>query len=282
MTDQGSTPIAGGNVTTPPTQVTNNAQNVTPPSGDWTTGLNEDFKGYVQNKGFKDPSSIIDSYRNLEKLLGAPKERLLRLPDKEDAPEWGDVFNRLGRPEKADQYDIKVPEGMGTDDFAQWARNNFHELGLSKKQGESLATKWNDYIQTAINQQNEQFKNTLVQEEQGLKKDWGMAFDQNINVAKQAAQAFGLDGPTIDKLEESMGFAGLMKFMHKIGSGMGEDNFVSGQNSSGFNGALSPQAAKQKIQDLRADNEFIKKYVGGDLSSRQEMERLHKFAYPEN
>jgi hypothetical protein len=155
-------------------------------------------------------------------------------------------------------------------------------LGLSKKQGESLATKWNDYIQTAINQQNEQFKNTLVQEEQGLKKDWGMAFDQNINVAKQAAQAFGLDGPTIDKLEESMGFAGLMKFMHKIGSGMGEDNFVSGQNSSGFNGALSPQAAKQKIQDLRADNEFIKKYVGGDLSSRQEMERLHKFAYPEN
>ena len=33
---------------------------------DWTTGLNEDTRGFVQNRGFKDPGMVLDSYRNME------------------------------------------------------------------------------------------------------------------------------------------------------------------------------------------------------------------------
>src|SRR4051812_7514574 len=79
-----------------------------PPSGgapaapaDWTAGLNEATRGFVENRGFKDPQTLADSYVNLEKLMGVPKDRLLQVPEKDDDAEgWGKVYNRLGRPEK--------------------------------------------------------------------------------------------------------------------------------------------------------------------------------------
>src|SRR5690606_18358521 len=69
---------------------------------DWTSGFSDDLKGFVQNKGFKDPASVLDSYRNLEKLMGTPKERLLRLPENmDDANAMGEIYTRLGRPQTA-------------------------------------------------------------------------------------------------------------------------------------------------------------------------------------
>ncbi|UOF83095.1 hypothetical protein [Caudoviricetes sp.] len=250
---------------------------------DWTTGLTEDSRGYVQNKGFQNPAMVIDSYRSLEKLLGAPKERLLRLPEKDDAPEWGDVYNRLGRPATANDYKIDVPPEMGGDGkFADWAKTNFHELGLSKKQAEGLAGRWNEYQKNVMSQSNENLAYQNQQQEASLKREWGAAFDQNMNMAKRAAQTFGMDGATIDKLESAMGFSGIMKFMHSLGSKLGEDSFVQGgaSNQSGF-GILSPEAAKNRINSLRGDPEFVKRYTAGDVSAKDEMFKLHQFAYPE-
>ena len=68
---------------------------------DWTAGLPEEMKGYVQNKGFKDPSAVVESYRNFEKLMGVPQDRMIKLPEKaEDKAAWDSIYNRLGRPEK--------------------------------------------------------------------------------------------------------------------------------------------------------------------------------------
>lgn len=251
-------------------------------STEWTSGFADDLKGYVQNKGFKDPAAVVDSYRNLEKLVGV-RERLVKLPEKDDDAEgWNQVYERLGRPKEAKEYEIKAPEGMGDEKFSEWAKGTFHELGLSKKQAEALAGKWNEYVKGSMGAQNEAYQAQLAEQETALKKEWGAAHDQNIQVAKKAVQAFGLDGATIDKLETAMGYAGVMKFMHTLGSKVGEDSFVGGDNRNpGFSNALSPEAALNRITTLRNDEGFIKKYVAGDASAKAEMERLHKMAYPE-
>ena len=266
-----TTPPAGGS--TPPSSTT-------PPS-DWTSGLNDDFKGYVQNKGFKDPTAVLDSYRNLEKLMGAPKERLLKLPEKmDDDAAMMEIYNKLGRPEKADDYNLPVPAGMD-DSFAKWAKGSFHEMGLTKGQAEKFGGKWNEYVQSQVAARQEAAKTKITAEVESLKKEWGMAHDQNVNVAKNAAKAFGVTEEMINKMEATIGFAPLMKFMHGIGSKLGESNFVGGNSGGGsFSGAMAPGIAQAQIQALKQDPGFTAKYVAGDSEARAKMEHLHKMAYP--
>lgn len=248
---------------------------------DWTSGFNDDLKGFVQNKGFKDPASVLDSYRNLEKLMGTPKERLLRLPENmDDATAMGEIYTRLGRPQTPEDYKIEVPKD-GDASFAKWAQGTFHELGLTTKQASALVNKWNEF---AVNHQNGMTEKSAAEmqaQHDGLKREWGAAFDQNISVAKRAAAEFGISAEVIDKMESAMGFTQVMKLMHTIGAKLGEGEFVTnGSRGGSFNGALTPDQARNKINSLRQDNEFIKRYTNGDASAKAEMERLHAMAYP--
>ncbi len=38
----------------------------TPPAAGWSDGLPDDMKGYVENKGWKDPSEVLSSNQNIE------------------------------------------------------------------------------------------------------------------------------------------------------------------------------------------------------------------------
>lgn len=274
MSDQTTTTTGASGTTT--TGATTTA------ATDWTSGLNDDLKGYVQTKGFKDTTAVLDSYRNLEKLMGAPKERLVRLPEKDDDAEgWSQVFERLGRPKEAKEYGIKAPAELGDAKFIETMQAAFHEAGLSKRQAEQIVGKWNEHMTGTITSNKEMYQAKLAEQEQTLKKEWGMAYEQNVKAGQRAAQMFGIDGATIDKLEETMGFAGVMKLMHQIGSKIGEDSFVSADGKeSSFSGSLTPEAARHRIDALKKDPDFAKKIADNNAEARAEWDRLHKFAYP--
>jgi hypothetical protein len=247
------------------------------PTNDWTTGLNDEMKGFVQSKGFKDPASVLDSYRNLEKFHGVPQERLLKLPEKEEGPEWDPVYERLGKPKDAKEYNIEIPEKYGNKEFAEWARSTFHELGLTKKQAEKLSAKWNQHIDQSLTSRDQQYQQDLVAQDKALEKEWGQAYTQNIDMAKSAAAKFGIDKETIDKLESAMGFAGVMKFMHRIGSGLGEHKFVD--NGKGGGKIMTPAAAKYEIDRLKMDQGFAAKVASGDSEAIEKWTSLHKMAF---
>jgi hypothetical protein len=258
------------------------AATAAPATGDWISGLQEEARGYVQIKGWKKPDEILDSYRNLEKMHGTPPERLIKLPAKDDDAEgWGSVYSKLGRPEKADGYKLDIPAG-GDESFATWAKETFHEAGLNTKQAEKLAAKWNAYVSGSQTKVTEDYNAKVTADSTALKKEWGAAHDQNINVAKVAAKAFGMDDQTIDKLESALGFSGTMKFFHNLGSRLGEGTFVTGSNNApGFKGALTPDQANAEIAALKADTGFVKRFVANDSEARSRMDQLHKWANPE-
>lgn len=247
-------------------------------SVDWSSGFSEDLKGYVQNKGFKDPSQVVDSYRNLEKLMGVPKERLLKLPEKDDAPEWGDIYNRMGRPEKPEGYQLTVPEG-GSKEFAEWAAKNFHDLGVTRKQGEGLVNRWNEFQKAASTQQTSQQAQAMETDRQAIRKEWGAATDKNVGIVDQAAAAFGLDNKTVEKMASAIGVANTMRFLLKVGSKLGEDSFVPGGGANKF-GPMTPDAARVRIKELGQDTDFNQRYLKGDIQAKEEMARLHGYAYP--
>lgn len=278
MTSQEIAPTTTSTGSTPPEGAPPAAQ-TGPSLPDWTAGLNEDQKGYVANKGFKDPAATIDSYRNLEKLMGVPQDRLLKLPEKaEDADAWNSIYNRLGRPEKPDQYTLKAENA--DPNAVKWAQETFHKLGLTRKQAETLYAEFNGFAgQSAKSQQEAQetaAKLAADKQEADLKKEWGAEFDQRKNIAKAAAIKFGLDGEALDTIERSAGFAGVMKFLHNIGASIGEHEFVGSKQGAG---GMDASGAKAKIRDLMTDVDFQNRLNAGGTTEKNEWNRLHVLAY---
>ena len=248
----------------------------------WLNGADETTVGYVQNKGWSDPKQVLDGYRNLEKLLGADKaNNAVIIPRAEaDPKEWAAVYDRLGRPTGPDGYKVEVPKG-GDANIQNAALAKFHELGLSKQQGETLAKWYNDLGTQSIQMQETQRAQQFQQEEAAVRQEWGNAYTQNLAQAQAAARGLGLDNATIDKMSEALGHKGTMQLLQKIGSRMGEDGFVTGDKTESFGNALTPGQAKSEIQSLMSDRDFTRKYLAGDASAKAKMERLHSFAYPE-
>jgi hypothetical protein len=250
----------------------------------WLSNADEITVGYVQNKGFKDPAQVVESYRNLEKLLGADRAgRTVVLPGENASPEdMAAFYNKLGRPDTPDNYKLAIPEVGGDPAFAKAAAAKMHELGLSTKQGQELVNWWNGTMGDSAKQSEAAKLQAFQADEAALKAEWGAAHDQKVVVAKNVASSLGLDAPTIDKLQAALGHKGVMQLLDKIGSKAGEDSFVSGgQNAPGFSSAMTPGQAQAKIQELRADKNFVARYLNKDVAAVDEMKRLHSFAYPE-
>ena len=259
------------------------ATNATPPGTpgyEWTSGLSEELKGYVSTKGFPDVPALVESYRNAEKLLGVPKEKLVRLPDKEDAPEWNQVYDKLGRPAKPEDYKYDVPQGTDPE-FYNWAKENFHKAGLTQKQAQTLLKEYGDLSASKANAQQEAWDNQLKTQEATLKKEWGAALTQNIGVAREAVKKYGFTPDHIEKLEGIMGYDGVMKFFHKLGSATGEGSFVGSTGPVGFGNALTPAQAKYQIKALMSDPDFGSKLANGNLEAKQKWDNLHRMAVSE-
>lgn len=242
----------------------------------------------VKAKGWKGPADALLSYQNLEKVFGADKagRTILAPKSDDDAEGWSAVYNRLGRPESPDKYELPVPEG---DDgsFAQAAAPVLHELGLTAKQARGLAEWWNEASSKRIEMEQESFSSRSEAEYKELQREWGAAAAQNEELAKRAVLKFskeaGIDENTFDAMERAIGTGRLMKLFHAIGSQFAEADFITSDAPS--SNAMSPQQAKNKIAGMFADQEFMSRYLNTDERVRQgaieEMMRLNRMANPD-
>lgn len=242
----------------------------------------------VKAKGWKGPADALLSYQNLEKVFGADKagRTILAPKSDDDAEGWTAVYNRLGRPESPDKYELPVPEG---DDgsFAQAAAPVLHELGLTAKQAKGLAEWWNEASSKRIEMESESFANRSEAEYKELQREWGSAAAQNEELAKRAVLKFskeaGIDETTFDAMERAIGTGKLMKLFHSIGAQFAEADFIASDAPS--SNAMTPQQAKNKIAGMFADQEFMSRYLNQDERVRQgaieEMMRLNRMATPD-
>src|SRR5258708_6406048 len=100
----------------------------TPPASDkpWHDGLAAEDVGYFQNRGWDKVDAktaainAAKAHREAEKLIGAPADKIIRLPnDPNDAEAWRQVRLRLGAPKDAKEYDfstVKFADGTDLDE----------------------------------------------------------------------------------------------------------------------------------------------------------------------
>lgn len=245
----------------------------------WYGSFNDELKGYVEQKGFQGPEAVTDAYRNLEKLMGVPKERLLKLPTAEEADKWGEVYDKLGRPSDPEHYSFdSLGEGVD-ENFAAQMRSAFHEAGLNTNQTEKILNTYKGYVDQVNQGLETQKQEMLVKQEQNLKKEWGAAYEKNINYAKRAAKAFGLNDEKIGKLQDALGLDGTLMFLQEIGSKTMEDDFVGADSQGNAFGVMSPNVAKNKIETLKKDRSFQERLMKGDSQAKAEWNSLHEYAY---
>lgn len=247
-------------------------------TGAWYESIaDQDLRGFVQTRGWKDPGSVVDSYRNLEKLVGVPQDRLLKLPNDDDAEGWKGVWSKLGRPENPDGYQLPVPEGM-PGDFAKEASAKFHELGIPAKQAQELAKWWNEKNSSVMQSYEAERAQKAELDMQQLRQEWGQTYDAEVEKGRRAVRQFGIDQESLQKIEDAIGTASLLKMFSKIGNGLAEASFEGGENASqGF--GTSKDAAIARINALKSDQNWTAKYLAGDVQAKSEMTRLMQLAY---
>lgn len=273
--DPNAAPPAGG------------APAATPANDPWyAKHPDESIRNWAANKGWQDPMAALESGYNLEKLIGFEKAGRTVVMPKDDATpeERAAFFQKLGAPQKADGY--KLPETLAQDPLAKKFQEVAHKNGMLPKQFEETLNWYQGEAQAMQAQQQTQRAAQSEQDMTALKGEWGQAYDKQIELAKRAAGEF-LPAKTpqerqdmLAAIENAVGTGAMLRFFARVGEGLGEHAVHSSGEAGGFD-AMTPAQARSRIDALKSDREWADAYLKGDAGKRAEMERLIKFAYPQ-
>jgi hypothetical protein len=237
----------------------------------WITDLPEDARGYVENKGWKEPGDVLKGYRQLEEFLGADKAgRGILLPkDEKDQEALDKIYTALGRPEKAEGYELTELMAQEETDpaFMSAMAQAMHGAGLSKTQARNLATAYQAHFKADRQAAAEDYQRQLAEASRTLSPE-------EKEYCQRGFKWLGLPERDATAIEMYWGVAKAAQMFAKIGKALGEDKRVDGTAAAGFGG--SPEAAKSRIAELQADPSFTKRYLNGEPEACRIMDGLFK------
>lgn len=264
----------------------------------WFSGFDAETQNYINTRGLadKDPAAAFleaaKGHREAQAYIGVPKEQLLRLPKADAAPEeWDEVYKRLGYSTNADDYKLealKRADGSDVDDgFKDFIRAQATDLKLSPDAAARFASAILARQEADTAAQTATSTEAATRALEALKQSWGANFEANKVIADNAyaamMQAAGFTqeqmSGAIQKLGETAGRAETMQMLLAVGQKMGEDRFVSSGGASGGQMRYTTDTAKARIAELKADSQFIGRYLAGGAAEAKEMNDLHQIAY---
>lgn len=231
---------------------------------------------------------------NLEKFVGADKAgRGIVVPKPEAKPEeWTAFYKRVGGvPEKPEGYKVhskaEIAEKLAADPMVKQFQEHAHKMGMPPQFFQGAMEWYVGAMESAQNGSVEQFQRTAEREMDELRTEWqGAAYDENVELGRRAARMFipheskEQMQEVLTKMEGALGAKMTMKLWASIGRGLSEHGFV-GDNDNPGGGGLTPEAARMRIRDLKADNAFTTRLLNGDAEAKAEWTKLHIIANPE-
>lgn len=251
----------------------------------WYDGkADAELVGHMQNKGWADkPADVvaleaIRSHRESEKLMGVPADQILRLPKELTDPLlMKPVWQRLGAPADAKDYDfssVKTSDGKAPDqafvDFARAQADKYHMPVAAATEWAQNLIKFNEGVASAATAERAA---TQVREAQELQKNWGANAEAFKIVAAQAAAKYGFTAEMVNAMQSVGGYAKTMEMFRTLAQQSGESRWIEGSGDT-KGGVLSRSQAKTKIEDLKHDDGFVKRYLAGDVAAVREMTNL--------
>lgn len=179
----------------------------------------------------------VPAQQNQQEPPAQQPDGLVLPADGANPEEWDAFYTKLGRPGKAEDYRIELPEG-DSGEMAKAMAPVFHQMGLNQRQVDGLAKGWNAFAAQAqeqfkaqeAQQAKEQEAAALVKnqaEADALKKEWGENHTANTELAARAVRQFipkEHATAVISALEKTIGTKATITMLHGIGKGLAEDS----------------------------------------------------------
>lgn len=244
-------------------------------TSDWRAALPDDLKNEPSLQVFKDPYALAKSYVHAQKQIGADKI-VLPNPKYETAEDWNQIYDKLGRPESPDKYELKVDEKMDSK-FVEGFKEAAHKTGLRPQQVEGLFG-W--YQEQATVMQQEQEKHQELERDKvltELKNEWGKAFDTKVQDASTVFRKFIPED--VQSHMDKMGYSN-DPLMVKAFATLADKFLSEGERVGNPKGhqVMSPGDAQSEINKIWADSNHP--YHKGNEQARAEMDRLYELANP--
>jgi len=255
-------------------------------AGHWTAGLDAETKGYAQNRGLDKKTAAeaffeaSKAHREAERLIGAPANEMIRLPKDPNAPEWKDVYKRLGVPGDEKDYDFSTVKRAGDkplDDALSATLRQASLAGhLTKDGATQVAAQVVKHLDGIESAKAADDAANLLKEKAALKANWGANEAANMVVARAAVTALGIKPETVSALEKVAGYAAVMEMFRNIGSKIGEDRFIQGGPNAPAGGAMTRDQAVSEKEALKKDVAWRNRYLAGGVEEKRKMDSLDR------
>lgn len=250
--------------TTQTTQATTSAAPTLPDNFDFKSILPDDIKGHTSigklNLTGKDGLvGFAKSYIHAQSMIGGDPNRMVQIPEKIDAATRKDILKRMGLPADQSGYKLEplpdaVPWLSPDEPLAKGLVAKAAEFGMFPDQVQGLYGWFAGEMTKAAKEQHATQTKADADNIEGLRKEWGDAYDSNVRAANHAINKLGGDD-----LRNAINDAGLgahpavVKALATVGkmfaeAGSGGDK---GQGA-GFASALTPAEASAKAKELLA------------------------------
>lgn len=291
MTTEAAVQDAAPSLVAQPAEVRQPTEGEMTPHQKFIETLPEAYRADPMFKNFSSIEDMAKSYVSAAKMVGMDKQQLLRLPS-EDTPEaMAEVWNKLGRPEAPDKYEVKafeaVKDYIDESKVAQ-IKEIAHKHGVSGKALEALAEWYASDLTGAVSMSEEAKSKTFDEYQAAVKQEFGSAYEERMAMAQKAVTTFGgeelvkvisenevvFEHPAVIKAFAKMG-----EQMAKIAEQTKEDNgFLPNQAASGH---MTPNEAKAELAAMEGDPNFMKIMTDVTHPQRQFMleKRAKLFAY---
>lgn len=252
---------------------------------DWLSGLDEETRGYAQNKGLAGKPineafvAVSKFHREAEKMIGAPASELVRLPKEQNSPEWAAVYKRLGALNAPEDYKFEGVRLAGdkplNEGLLATLRKAAFGAHLSSDAANVVAKEVATHLDSIETGRLAEETAKLQQEKSLLKANWGANEAANMVVARAAATALGVSPEAVTALEKTVGYSKVMEMFRNIGTKIGEDRFILASGGGGNQPMTKDQAAAEKSA-LKSDQAWVSRFLNGGREERQKMEALDR------
>jgi len=216
----------------------------------------EPVRETMRAKNYSNPNEVAMAYHNLLKLQNGNPE-VTSVP-KADAPqaEWDAFYNKLGRPESPDKYELKPGEGVAVDQpTLEFGKKLFHKLGAPPAKAQEAVDEWNKFVGEQMAARVEADRVANEQALAALETKWGAELKANQAAGLRVIKSLKLDPALLEGVEKSVGLAPVVELLAAIGrrsdEGAGPLGGTSGDPTNPAN--MSQEAIKNAISTLQAD-----------------------------
>jgi hypothetical protein len=241
-----------------------------PHQSTWKDSISEVYRNDPNIEKFTEADALAKSYINAVKMIGQDK---IAIPTNNSTQEaWDEAYNKLGRPESAEKYDLDINSeivAMDENQIKSFAEQS-HKLGLNNKQAQGILEFYKNNMEGSVQQSKIDIETSQAQAEQHLRQEWGRDYDAKVKQAGAVAKANmpGVldlvlqDGTRVGDNSE------IIKGFSKIASMFAEDKMVTTESENVDSVKNIEQEISQMMND-KAHPYHIKGHPEHDKSIQQ-------------